>query len=35
MFEDDYIEEDPLMVSTHSFESGIPTKYYDFEQLEP
>jgi hypothetical protein len=31
MVEDEYIEEDPLMVSTHSFESGIPTKYYDFE----
>jgi hypothetical protein len=31
MFEDEYNEEDPLMVSTNSFESGIPTKYYDFE----
>ncbi len=35
IFEDDYLEEDPLMISTHSYESGIPTKYYDFEQLEP
>jgi hypothetical protein len=31
MFEDEYNQEDPLMVSTHSYESGIPTKYYDFE----
>jgi len=31
MFEEDYLEEDPLMISTQSYESGIPTKYYDFE----
>ena len=35
LFEDDFLEEDPVMVSTHSFESGIPTKYYDFDQLDP
>ena len=27
-------ETDPLVISTYSFESNVPTKYYDFDHLE-